>query len=487
MKIDKTRIALAVSSAMFAGASIAAGEPNVIYVMVDNWGYGDISANGGDVATPEIDKVAQEGILFQNYNVQNQSTPSRSAMHTGRLPIRSGTYKVPIFKGQADGLAPWEYTIAELLSDSGYKTALYGKWHVGSVDGRLPIDQGYDDWYGYRNGSNDAGFTSTKGFDSNVAEVPYVWKGVKGGKPEKVMPFDKGAKRAMDGELIDMTIAFMKKSQKENKPFYTYVGLTSFHSPMKASKAFDGKSGKGIYQDTQLEVDYQIGRLVDALRESGELDNTILVIAGDNASGNALSRAEGGVGILDTEKEPVGSNKPWRGGLSTAYEGGMRTPAMIRYGDKIKGAQVTNEIISDLDWFSTLAHMTGNEGKIPTDRPIDSINQADFMLGVQDKSSREYVLTYVNKELFAVKWRDFKMHFKTADETHGLIKEYTFPLVYDLSEDPEETNEIWANEGFQHSWLTEPVGRIILEKAISMKKYPNIETGQDFKGYIEAK
>lgn len=479
----KKVIALSVASAFgVPHAANAADKPNVIFLMVDNWGWGDISSQGGNVPTPEIDKVANEGIRFLNYNVQNQCTPSRSALHTGRLPIRSGTYKVPILKGAADGLAPWEYTIAEMLDDDGYNTALYGKWHIGSVDGRLPIDQGYDDWYGYRGGSDEAGYTSSKDFDSNVAEVPYIWRGVKGGRAEKVKEFNLSTKKGMDAELVDKTINFMNKSIKEGKPFYTYVGFTTFHSPYTVSDAFDGKSKLGTYADTQMELDHNIGRLMDALKKSGQSDNTIVIIAGDNASGNIADSD-----ILREGEEPLGSNKPWRGGLSTAFEGGMRTPAMIRYGKTIPAGLVTNEIIADLDWFSTLAHLTGNESKIPTDRPIDSIDQSDFILGKSDKSNRDYVLTYVNNELFAVKWRNYKMHFKVAYETHGRFETLTFPLVYDLERDPGEQYEIWANEGYQHSWLVQPIGKIVAETARSMQQYPNIPTGTDFKGYTSAK
>ncbi|AQM69895.1 arylsulfatase [Vibrio campbellii] len=479
----KKIVALSVASALgVAHSAQAAEKPNVLFLMVDNWGWGDISSQGGQIPTPEIDKVAEEGIRFLNYNVQNQCTPSRAAMHTGRLPIRSGTYKVPILKGAADGLAPWEYTIAEMLSDDGYKTALYGKWHIGSVDGRLPIDQGYDDWYGYRGGSDEAGYTSSKDFDPSVAEVPYIWQGTKGGKPEKVKEFNLDTKKGMDAELVDKTIEFINQSISQDKPFYTYVGFTTFHSPYTVSDEFKGKSKKGTYADTQLELDHNIGRLMTALKQSGQLDNTIVIIAGDNGSGNIVEGK-----ILKPGEEPLGSNGPWRGGLSTAFEGGMRTPAVVRYGNKVEAGQVTDEIISDLDWFSTLAHLTGNEDKIPADRPIDSIDQSDFILGNSDKSNRNYVLTYVNDELFAVKWNNYKMHFKVAYETHGRFETLTFPLIYDLERDPGEQYEIWANEGYQHSWLVQPIGKIIAETARSMHQYPNIPTGADFKGYSAKK
>ena len=132
-------------------ASAAEQKPNIVFILVDNVGWGAFGVYGGTIPTPRIDKLASEGIRFNNYNVEAQCTPTRSAIMTGRYSVRSGTYTVP-FPGQGlAGMAPWEYTIAELLSDAGYATALYGKWHLGDIQGRLPNDQGYDEWWGVKN------------------------------------------------------------------------------------------------------------------------------------------------------------------------------------------------------------------------------------------------------------------------------------------------------------------------------------------------
>jgi len=202
------------SSLLLVRQSFAQGKPNVVYILVDNWGWGDISIQGGTVQTPNIDKLAGEGMRFTNYNVQNQCTPSRSALHTGRLPIRSGTQKVSA-PGEPDGLAPWEYTIAELLSDAGYATALYGKWHIGSQIGRLPNNQGYDEWWGINEGSNPAAYTRTPQFDSAIATVPYIWEGKKGEESQKVKLYDIDAKKNLDREITERTISFIKKNAKE--------------------------------------------------------------------------------------------------------------------------------------------------------------------------------------------------------------------------------------------------------------------------------
>jgi hypothetical protein len=135
-------------------------KPNVVFILVDNVGWGNFGVYGGTIPTPRIDKLAGEGIRFNNYNVEVQCTPSPSAIHTGPHPVRSGTYTVPLPGQGKAGLAPWEYTIAELLSDAGYATALFGKWHLGDTQGRLPTDQGYDEWWGIMNSWDESGYTA---------------------------------------------------------------------------------------------------------------------------------------------------------------------------------------------------------------------------------------------------------------------------------------------------------------------------------------
>src|SRR5215467_5798363 len=165
-------------------------KPNIVFILVDNVGWGDFSVYGGTTPTPRIDKLANEGIRFNNYNVEAQCTPSRSAIMTGRMPVRSGTFTVP-FPGTGNyGLAPWEYTIAELLSDAGYATALYGKWHLGNVAGRLPSDQGFDEWWGIKDSWDEATYTSDPLFKESGMEPPMIWEGSKGQPSKPVMPLD---------------------------------------------------------------------------------------------------------------------------------------------------------------------------------------------------------------------------------------------------------------------------------------------------------
>jgi arylsulfatase A-like enzyme len=455
--------------------AMAKEKPNIVYILVDNWGWGDISIQGGTMPTPQIDRLATEGMRLTNFNVQNQCTPTRSALHTGRLPIRSGTQKVPA-PGEPDGLAHWEYTIAELLSDAGYATTLNGKWHIGSKPGKMPNDQGYDEWWGINDGSNAAGYTDTAQFDPAVAEVPHIWEGVKGKPSTTVRIYDKPAKNTLDRETTERTIAFIQKNAKAKKPFFSYVGFTHFHPPWGVHPDFVNKSKAGIYADTKMEVDYNVGQILDAIKDAGIEENTIVILTGDNGAANYPSP-----GVVTGEVG--GSNGPWRGGLSTAYEGGMRTPAMLRWPGHIPAGKVSDEIVADLDIYPTIANFVGEQSRIPTDRPIDGINQKDFLLGKQDKSNREYVITYIGDKVAAVKWRNMKMHFFAFEGTHSILQQYTFPQVFDIKEDVKESYELWGNEGYVHAWVMGPVVKVMAEVQGSMQKYPNIKPGEDFKGY----
>ena len=450
----------------------AADKPNIVYILVDNWGWGDIALQGSTVPSPHIDNLAAQGMRLHNFNVQNQCTPTRSALMTGRYPIRSGTQKVAA-PGEPQGMAPREYTIAELLSDSGYATAAYGKWHIGDKDGRFPNDQGFDQWYGIPESAMLASFTSTPQFDPEIVPIPQILQGKKGEKTETVKEFDLNTRATLDYEVVTKSAAFVKKQAAANKPFYLYVALTQIHPPFLPQPGFVNKSKAGPYADIQMQVDYNIGQVLDAIKEAGIEDNTIVVLTGDNAAGEKSNEWEG----------EGGSNGSWRGGLSTGYEGGIRTPGMVRWPGKIPAGKVSDEIFADLDWYSTLAHLVGEEKRIPTDRPMDSINQADFLLGKREKSNREYVVTFVGDKVFSVKWRTLKVHFLTAEGTFSPIVEHTFPPVYDIKNDPGETRELWRSEGYSHIWVMRPVTEIVGKLQVSMAKFPNIKPGEEFKGY----
>ncbi|MFT7651476.1 MAG: arylsulfatase A-like enzyme [Limisphaerales bacterium] len=455
-----------------ASIAFAAEKPNIVYILVDNWGWGDISIQGGTTATPNIETLAAQGLRLTNFNVQNQCVPTRSALHTGRLPIRSGTQRAAS-PGQPNGMAPWEYTIAELLSDTGYATALYGKWHIGDVDGRLPNDQGYDEWYGIKGSAMEASYTSTPQFDPSVYDIPQVWTGQRGKKSKPVKTFDLEARALLDAEVVTKTASFIKKQSRANKPFFVLAALTQIHPPYLPHPDFIGRSKAGAYADIRMQLDHYVGDILSALEQAGVANDTIVILTGDNGAGEATPAWSG----------DGGSNGPWRGGLSTGYEGGMRTPGMIRWPGKVPAGVVSDEIVADLDWYPTLAHLIGEQDRVPVDRPIDGRDQSKFLLGASETSNREHVVLYVGDSVFSVKWRSFKVHFLTAEGTFSPIVEHTFPQVFDIRNDPGEQTELWAAEGFAHLWVRKPVVDILTTQAVSMKKFPNIKPGEAFGGY----
>ena len=440
--------------------------PNIVYILVDNFGWGDVSVQGGSIPTPRIDQLAGEGLRMTNFNVESQCTPTRSAILTGRLPVRSGTNRVTY--GQPYGLAPWEITLAEMLSDAGYRTAMFGKWHLGDVEGRLPTDQGFDQWYGIKNTSDEAGYSSTPQFDPDVVPQPHIWEGVKGSPSTKVKKFDLDSRKTIDRELIDRAEEYISSAANQDTPYFVYLPLTQIHPPLGHHPDFDNASGTGIYGDILTELDHNVGRVLDALKAAGASDDTIVILTGDNG---AVTEGIGG-----------GSNGPFRGGF-TGYEAGLRTVGIVRWPAEIEGGRVSNEIVAALDWFPTLANLIGQRDKIPTDRPIDGVDQSDFLLGKQDKSNRDHIIYYVGDDLFAVKWRSFKVHMKTAEDLWAPLQEHLFPPIYDVVNDPGEDNNLMRLSLFSHSWVYIAIGELLNEHAMSMSEYPNIQPGELFEGY----
>ncbi len=170
---------------------------------------------------------------------------------TGRLPIRSGTQRVGA-PGEPQGMAPWEYTIAELLSDAGYSTAAFGKWHIGDKDGRLPHDQGFDVWYGIKESAMAASFSSTPQFDPEIFDLQYIWEGKKDQKATKIKEFNLETRPDLDIEIVNRTNEFIKSKANSKKPFYVYAALTQIHPPFLPQSGFEGKSGSGEYADIQM-------------------------------------------------------------------------------------------------------------------------------------------------------------------------------------------------------------------------------------------
>jgi arylsulfatase A-like enzyme len=455
-------------------------KPNIVFILLDNVGWGNFGVYGGTTPTPRIDALAAEGIRFNNYNVEVQCTPTRSAIMTGRHPVRSGTTSVP-FPGQGEsGMVPWEYTIAELLSDAGYATAMFGKWHLGDTEGRLPNDQGFDEWWGIKNTSDEAAYTAWPLFKESGVPVPMIWEGKKGESSKAVMPFDLNVRPFMDGKyIIPKTIEHIKRNAKAKQPFFVYVGYTQMHPPVIGNPDFVGKSGArgGLFADLIAEMDYRVGQVLDAIKEAGVDDNTIVILSSDNAGGGAV-----------TQVGP-GSNGPWRGDfMNTPFEGSHRVPAIVRWPGKTPAGVVTQEMLAAVDWLPTLAGIVGAPNLVPKDRPIDGVDASAFVLGNSETTGRDsYMFFGTDGGLLSVKWKIYKMIFRYTENTVRPAIEQPYvkpqlPMCYDLSSDPHEDNNLMYSD-LTNGWMLAPAFKIIGEYERSVREYPNIKVGEDFTGY----
>lgn len=436
--------------------------PNIVVLLADNVGYGVPSSyNGGvlDTPTPRIDQLAAQGLRLTNFNVENQCSPSRAALLTGRLPIRSGIGKA-IAAGGPGGLHPWEITLAEMLGAAGYRTAMFGKWHLGTAKGRLPTDQGFDEWFGFE--STDVSYwTGNPG--TPVRDAHHLREATKGQEPRNVRVYELETRRQIDRMVTDRAVAFVAKNGKGDRPFFLYVPFAFAHHPALAHPDFKGKSPAGEFGDSVLEHDHNVGRIIDALAAAGVADDTVVVWASDNGP-SPLPTV--------TPSWTIGDTGPWRGEIGTVLEGNIRTPCIIRWPGKVPAGRVSNQIVSVLDVFPTLAHIAG--GTVPDDRPIDGVDQFDFVTGRQEKSRREHVLLFLGQKLMAVKWRNYKIHLDGLDRVDGVIEDWSFPRAFNLTSDPKERwNIIWQN-----TWLGEELAPYITAYGASVKKYPNLAAGQ---------
>lgn len=459
-------ISLCLSSLSVAASS----QPNIVLVFMDNFGWGEPGFNGGGIirgaATPELDKLADEGLRLTNFNVEVQCTPSRSAIMTGRYAIRSGNGTVPLGEG-VYGLVKWEVTMAEMLSEAGYATGMFGKWHLGRTPGRLPTDQGFDEWYGVPNSTDESVYASLDGFSESGVEETYIMHGKKGATPEKVRPYRLDYRALIDRDLTDRAINFMKEKAQSEQPFFVYLPYTATHFPTMPHPNFEGKSGKGLWGDILMQIDSYVGELLATIDKLGVADNTIFIFTADNGP-EALSEGETS---LTVENAMHGSAGPWRSTLFTGYEGALRVPFAIRWPGKIQAGRVSDEIVHEMDLFPTLAKIAG--GKVPEDRVIDGINMSEFLLGQTEKSGRDGFIVYMGNDIFAVKWRDWKLHFKEQSGWNGELREYTMPRVYNLINDPQERDNVL----FPHTWVTKAGLPQLEEHVLSLKKYPPIPTG----------
>lgn len=432
-------------------------KPNIILVLMDNFGYGEVGVYGGGVlrgaATPNIDSIASEGFQLTNFNVEAECTPSRSALMTGRYGIRTRQQPDKPPRGIWYGITRWEITLAEMLSDAGYATGMFGKWHLGDAEGRYPTDQGFDEWYGIPNSSDQAFWPDSDSFQKDAGvEFTRIMTSKRDEKPKKHEVYGRDKRATIDREITDHAIDFIKRKAKSKQPFFAYLPYTQTHEPVDAHPDFKGKTGNGSFADVLAQTDAYVGELLDTVDELGLKDDTIFIFTSDN----------GREGI----KRSFGFTGPWRGTMFSPYEGSLRVPFLIRYPGKIPPRQVSNDIVHIIDLFPTLANFVG--GDIPEDRILDGVDQSDFFMAKSEKSPRESVIIYIGNELFGVKWRNWKMLLKEIDKKSYAIQTMAYPSIYNLLIDPkeEEPEKFYLDD----TWVDTPLWQVIEDHNASIKK-----------------
>jgi len=305
-------------------------------------------------------------------------------------------------------------------------------------------------------------------FAATGQEPPKIWEGVKGAPSRPVNDFNLDTRPLMDEKITNRTIEFIRSNAAAEKPFFVYVGFTQLHAPLIPHPAFRNKSGGGNYSDAITELDFRTGQILAALDKAGATDNTIVVWSSDNAAIDAESMG--------------GSNGPWRGSFSCGFEGGMRVPAIVRWPNRTP-VGVTDEIVAAIDWLPTLASLVGESKRVPTDRPIDGVDSSDLLLGRSQKSNRDYFIFYGSDgELMSVKWKNIKVVFRYAEKWDGPFIKRQLPMTFDLINDPHEDRNI-SDAKMDNGWMMKPIMDRIIALHKSMAQYPNIKTGEDFKGY----
>jgi arylsulfatase A-like enzyme len=383
----------------------AAEKPNIVIIFTDDQGYGDLACYGNKkTKTPRLDQLAREGTRFTSFYSQTVCGPSRSALLTGRQPLRSKGWGMPAS----------EITWAELIRKVGYQTACIGKWDVSNrkaIIERMPNAQGFDYYFGPL-GANDGGVVK---FHENNKPV--------------------GTSRDM-GELTTLytekSIAWLKEKRDPEKPFVLYLAHTMMHTIIDASNRFRGKSEGGLYGDVVEEFDFETGRLLDVLDELGVSKNTLVIYTSDNGPWNQEKYTKNKKGH---PKDSIfwGDSGPLRNGKGSCYEGGYRLPCIVRWPGKVPAGQESAAIFASVDFMPTFAKLCGFE--IPNDRRIDGIDQTELLLGKR-KTGRDYF--YFNDAgVRKGQWKYLKAnaHFHGYAVENGRTKvEELYDLEVDLGE-----------------------------------------------------
>lgn len=361
-------------------------KPNVVLIFIDDLGYGDLGTYGSpDIATPNLDQMAKEGVKFTNFYVaQAVCSASRAALLTGTYSNRIGIHGALDHMAK-HGLNPKETTIAEMLKPIGYQTAIFGKWHLGHQPEFLPTNQGFDEFYGIPY-SNDMwpNHPQTKNY---YPPLPLFYN-------EKVIDTLFSDQSTLTTDFTQKAVEFIKRNKQS--PFFLYLAHPQPHVPLFVSEKFKGKSLKGLYCDVVMEIDWSVGEVMKALIENGLEENTLVIFLSDNGPWLSYSGHSGSAG-------------PLKEGKGTSWDGGVKVPSIMKWKGHIPAGLVQQNPAMSIDILPTIAKLTG--ASLPS-LPIDGKNIFPMLTDANATSQQEAYFIYYNRnELQAVVMGDWKLYF----------------------------------------------------------------------------
>ena len=452
MKKSASKMLLALSlgfATTVVPTQLMAKKPNILAIWGDDIGFYNVSyMNHGLMGykTPNIDRIANEGMHFTDYYGEQSCTAGRAAFITGQIPVRTGLTKVGM-PGAPQGLQKEDPTIAELLKPLGYMTGQFGKNHLGDRDEMLPTNHGFDEFFGnlyHLNIEEEPELPDyPKGELAKMISPRGVLHTFADGKIQDTGPLTKKRMETIDEEVLAATKDFIARAHKADKPFFVWFSATRMHVFTHLKPESDGVTGLGIYPDGMVEHDKHVGELLDYLDELKIADNTIVMYSSDNGA--------------EVFTWPDGGTTPFYGEKATTWEGGFRVPAAVRWPGHIPAGKIVNGIVSHQDWLPTLLAAAGEpnikekllKGHQAGDKNfkvhLDGYNMLDyFAKGGEGDSPRKEIFYFTDVgELAAVRHNNFKIHFM-IQEAHGFDvwkNPYTplaWPSLVDLRADPFE-------------------------------------------------
>jgi len=500
---------------LFAAATAHAQEtaerPNILVIWGDDVGWSNVSAYGHPVmgyTTPNIDRIAREGILFTDHYAQPSCTAGRAAFITGQYPIRSGMTTVGQ-PGSPLGLQAASPTLAEVLKPLGYRTGQFGKNHLGDRNEHLPTVHGFDEFFGnlyhlntqeeseqrdyqqfarayagsmeaYEEQFGTRGVLHTLATDT-VGKTEMERFGVVGKQTiEDTGPLTQERMKTFDTEeVVPRAIKFMEEANAAGDPFFVWLNPSRvhFYTRLREESRYHAEADTfedDFYGSGLIEHDQDIGMVLDWLDKNGLTEDTIVWYSTDNGP--------------EHSSWPHGGTTPFRGEKMTTYEGGIRVPSMIRWPAKLPAGKALNGIQAHQDMFTSLAVAAGIEDPhalVMKEKKqyIDGLNNLPYWIGEADASARNHIFHYYESKLTAVRMGPWKFHFSTKEDYYANLVPRTAPLVFNIRADPFESYD--SPDSYGHlmqkvSWLIQPMGVLMAEHLESLAKYPPVQGGSSF-------